>query len=154
MDLNPNAVKHTSYSLDLLYENLAKLSKEKQPQSMMIVLDACFSGMTDKGMLIKDASPITLEIASPALKIRDAAIFSSSRSNQISSWYPEQKHGLFTYHFLRALRDSAKNGKSLTVAELESKLLAADGVNEMALRLYSREQTPQVIGNKDIILLK
>lgn len=153
-DIDPYAVKHTAYPLDLLYDNLAKLSHEKNPKSLTLVIDACFSGASSKGMIIKDASPIALEISMPINTLKDAAIFTSSQGDQISSWYPEQKHSLFTYVFLQAMRESLLNKKSLTSGELEKKLLGQDGVNDFALRLYSREQVPQLVGNRNIVLVK
>lgn len=153
-DMDPYAVKHTSYSLDLLYENLSKLSQERNPRSLTLVLDACFSGASSKGMVIKDASPIALEITAPMLKLKDAAVFTSSQGNQISSWYPEQKHGLFTYYFLKAIKDTLASGKPLSSGDIEKKLLGPDSVNDAALRLYSREQTPQITGSKNIVLVK
>jgi hypothetical protein len=154
VDLNPAAIRHTSYPLDQLYENLGKLSREKQVRSVTIVLDACFSGASERGMIVKDASPLVMQIAQPALTIDNAAIITSSRGDQISSWYPEQKHGLFTYYFLKALRDITANGEPLTVAGIELKLTGADGVNSSALRLHSREQMPQVFGAKNIALVR
>jgi tetratricopeptide (TPR) repeat protein len=152
VDLNPSAIKHTSYSLDQLYDNLAKLARDKQTRSVTIVLDACFSGATDKGMIIKNASPITLEVTQPILAIKNGAILTSSKGDQISSWYPEQKHGLFTYHFLKAMRDILSSGTPLTIGNIENRLSATNGINDTALRIYSREQMPQVIGNKNISL--
>jgi tetratricopeptide (TPR) repeat protein len=152
-DMNPSAIKHTSYSLDQLYENLAKLSREKQVKSLTIVLDACFSGASDRGMIIQGASPITLEVTQPILATNNGAIITSSKGDQISSWYPEQKHGLFTYHFLKAMRDILATGAPLTIAGIEQKLTGSDGVNDGALRIHSREQMPQITGNKGITLV-
>jgi tetratricopeptide (TPR) repeat protein len=154
VDLNPAAIRHTSYPLDLLYENIAKLATEKKTRSITIVLDACFSGASERGMIIKNASPLVMEVAQPALTIRNAAIITSSRGDQISSWYPEQKHGLFTYHFLKALRDITASDEAMTVARIEQKLTGSEGVNDNALRLHSREQMPQVFGVRSIVLVK
>jgi tetratricopeptide (TPR) repeat protein len=152
-DMNPHAIKHTSYSLDQLYANLAKLSREKKTRSITIVLDACFSGASDRGMIVQNASPLVMEITQPVNTISNGAIITSSQGDQISSWYPEQKHGLFTYLFLKAMRDIMASGGALTVAEIEQRLTGADGVNDTALRLHSREQMPQVTGNKKITLV-
>jgi len=153
-DVDPSAVKHTSYSLDVFYENLAKLNAEKKPKSLTLVIDACFSGASGGGMIIGNASPIYLLVTTPNLKLKDAAIFTSSQGNQISSWYPEQKHGLFTYLFLKAIKETLAEGKPLTTGEIEQRLLGPDGVNDNALRLYSREQVPQITGSKSIVLVK
>lgn len=151
---DPFAIRFTSYPLNTLYENLSKLSADKHPQDIVLVLDACFSGASQRGMLIKDASPISIEITTPLLKMKNAVVFTSSQGNQISSWYPEKGHGLFTYHFLKALKESAEARKTVTAAQVEKALLGNDGVNDDAWRLYNREQVPQIVGDKNIVLVE
>lgn len=153
VDADPSIIKLTGYSLDTLYENLAKLSNEKNPKSVMLVMDACFSGAYHNGMLLDNASPIYIETASPLLTMKNAVVFSSSKGNQISSWYPEKNHGLFTYFFLKALKEGLSSGNKLTAGDLELGLSDAEGVNAHAWRLFNREQEPQVIGNKQISLI-
>lgn len=151
---DPFSIRFTSYSLNTLYSNLSKLSIDKSPKDMVLILDACFSGASHGGMLVKDASPISIEITSPLLKMKNAVVFTSSQGNQISSWYPEKKHGLFTYQFLRALKENIESKKSVTAAEVEKVLMGNDGVNETAWRLYNREQVPQIVGDKNIVIVE
>jgi tetratricopeptide (TPR) repeat protein len=66
-DADPTVIRLTSYSLDTLYLNLAKLNKEKMPKNITIVLDSCFSGGSQEGMIIPDASPIFIEATTSAL---------------------------------------------------------------------------------------
>jgi tetratricopeptide (TPR) repeat protein len=153
VDVDPSAVKLTSYPLDLLYDNLAKLNQEKNLKSLVVVIDACFSGAYNNGMIISNASPITLEVSSPYLQLKDAVLFTSASGSQISSWYPAQQHGLFTYFFLKTIKKAAISGKPLTSGDLEKELLGPESVNDYAWRIYSREQTPQVVGNKSLMLL-
>ena len=154
VDADPSIIKLTGYSLDTLYENLAKLSKEKTPKSVTLVMDACFSGAYNDGMLIDNASPIFIEATSPTLHIKNASIFASSRGNQISSWYPEKGHSLFTYFFLKNIKDAAESKRKLTAGDMEKALLGPDGVNDSAWRLFNREQEPQVFGDKNFVLLQ
>ena len=119
-----------------------------------MVLDSCFSGGYNNGMLIENASPITIEASTPALSLRNAVVFSSSRGNQISSWYNEQNHGLFTYNFLKSIKTGIEQGKKgLSAGDVEKTLIDADGVNDQAWRLYNREQEPQVVGNKNLVFV-
>jgi tetratricopeptide (TPR) repeat protein len=154
VDLDPRSARMTGYSLDVLYDNLAKLAREKNPKSISIVLDACFSGASNNGLLIKDASPIFVEVLNPVLAMQNAVVVSSSQGNQLSSWYPEQKHGLFTYFLLKNVKNAAVSGTQLNIGDLEKALLSSDGVNAQALKLYNREQAPQVVGNKEIVLVR
>jgi len=153
-DADPAIIKITGYSLDTFYANLTKLENEKQPRSITVVLDSCFSGGYNNGMLIENASPITIEASTPALSLRNAVVFSSSRGNQISSWYNEQNHGLFTYNFLKSIKTGIEQGKKgLSAGDVEKTLVDADGVNDQAWRLYNREQEPQVVGNKNLVFV-
>ena len=49
VDANPDTPEINGFSVDLLYENLAKL----ETRSVTVFLDACFSGESQKGMLIR-----------------------------------------------------------------------------------------------------
>jgi len=142
-DCDPEDIEQTGYSRNTLFENLAQLPA----RSVTVVIDACFSGISDAGSLLGDISPIYIE-TDPAMEIPNGVVFSSSKGDQISTWYREQKHGLFTYFFLKGLRgdaDSNSDGK-ITVRELETYLTdPADGVPYWARRLKSREQTPVVV---------
>jgi len=152
-DADPAVIKLTGYSLDTLYENIAKLEKEKNPKSITIVMDACFSGAYNDGMLIENASPIFIETSSPVVSMKNTVIFASAKGNQISSWYPEKNHSLFTYFFLKGLKESIESGKKLTAGDLEKTLLGTESVNDYAWRIYNRDQEPQVMGDKNIALL-
>ena len=73
-DADPSIIKITGYSLDTFYDNLAKLETDKQPRSITVVLDSCFSGGYNNGMLISNASPLFIEAADPALSLKNAVI--------------------------------------------------------------------------------
>lgn len=153
-DADPAIIKLTGYSLDTLYENLAKLSKEKSPKSITIVMDACFSGAYNDGMLIENASPIYIEASAPALTMKNSVIIASAKGNQISSWYPEKNHSLFTYFFLKGIKSAVEEKRSLTARDMETMLTGSDGVGDSAWRMYNREQEPQVMGDKNIVLVQ
>ncbi len=153
VDTDPNIVKLTGYSLDVLYANLAKLNEDKEPKSITVVLDSCFSGGSNSGMIIPNASPIFVEHTKPQMSMSNAVVFTSSTGNQISSWYPEKNHGLFTYFFLKNIKEAVESNSKLSAEEMEKALQGPDGVNDYALRLFNRSQQPQVIGNKEIALV-
>ncbi len=148
IDADPMRLALTGYSLEVLYENLSKL----EARSITVVLDACFSGATGGGdMLIAAASPIGIRVNDPsALLGEQAVVIAAANNQQVASWYPEMRHGLFTYFFLKGLQGAADlsgNGH-ITAAEMAEYLRNdTEGVPYMARRLYSREQQPQVWGN-------
>lgn len=93
-------------------------------------------------MLVKNISPAMLKSASAVRELSNAVVFSSTGKDQVSHWYPEKQHSLFTYFFMKGLRGKAdKDGdKKITVAELKQYL--KDKVPYRARRLTGREQTP------------
>ncbi|MCJ7813218.1 caspase family protein, partial [bacterium] len=138
---DPNYVRIGGYPLDLFYTNLSKISAK----SITVVIDACFSGASQSGMLIQDASPMFVDVDLP-LATFSYSLLTSSAGNEISSWYPEAKHSLFTYYLLRAIRGEADVNKDRKVTLKEIGDYIGDQVPYMARRLYGREQTPIVKG--------
>lgn len=153
-DADPTYIRFAGYSLDTLYQNLAKLSADKNPASITVVLDSCFSGGYNDGMLVRSASPIFIEASTPLLTAKNTIVFTSSRGNQISSWYTEKNHGLFTYFFLKTIKNAVEEGKPVSAQDIEKGLTTDESVNDYAGRLYSREQEPQVFGDKGIVYVK
>jgi len=148
-DCDPEYADVSGFPVSDFYSQIAKLPA----RSITVVLDACFSGSTPKGLLLKGASPALLKVKNPIAAIQNGIVFSSSSENQLSNWYPEKKHGLFTYFFLKGLQGGADaNGdKQITVGELEKYL--NDNIPEIA-REQNREQTPQVLGDTSMVLVK
>ena len=150
VDCDPSTVALNGYSLNTLYGNLSKIKYK----SLTVVIDACFSGSSDKGMLIKNVSPVFITVENPIQMKGNTVIFSSAGGEQVSSWYPEKRHSLYTYYFLKAIQGEAdaNKDKQLTVGEM--KLYLDENVPYMARRLNNREQTPQVIGDENRVIVK
>ena len=150
VDCDPSMVALNGYSLDLFYSQIRKL----KARSVTVVIDACFSGSSDKGMLLKNISPVFIEVDQKALTGNNSVIFTSAGGDQVSSWYPEKKHSLFTYYYLKGIQGEANiNGdKSLTVGELHDYL--EENVSYMARRLNNREQTTQITGDQKTVLYR
>jgi hypothetical protein len=144
---DPNYVRIDAYPLDVFYNNLEKIPAK----SIVVVLDACFSGGSQQGMLIKDASPMYIDVQMPLLRNR-FNLFTSAEGDQIASWYPDGKHSLFTYYFLRAIRGEADKDRNREINLKEIKNFIEENVTYMARRIYGREQTPVVRGELDFIV--
>ena len=54
-DVTPDRTRWDGYSLELLYQKLGALENTR---SVRVYLDACFSGGSDAGLLIRSASPV------------------------------------------------------------------------------------------------
>lgn len=149
-DAHIDYIGNTGYAVNLLYANLRQVPAKE----IVVILDSCFSGHTPKGFLIKRASPAMLEVNNPVSGLNDGAIMASSESNQLSCWYDEKRHSLFTYFFLKGLRGDADADKNaqITVGEMEGYL--SEHVPYMARRLSGRNQTPFVEGRKELVLVR
>jgi len=156
-DCSRDNVQQTAYSRSTLLDNLSGL----QARSLTIVVDACFSGVSDAGPILHDMSPVSIETKAYAV-IPNGALFAASSADQISTWYRDKRHGLFTYFFLRGIRGDADQGAhgnndgKLSIKELEDYISdRADGVPYWARRLKGREQMPFVIAkDKSRILVE
>ena len=73
VDGDPNLAEITGYPVEVLYDNLAKI----EARSITVFLDACFSGESQKGMLVRATSGISvnpkLPPQNPALTVLTAA---------------------------------------------------------------------------------
>jgi hypothetical protein len=84
----------------------------------------------------------------------DVTVFSAAGGKEISSAWPEKKHGLFSYYLMKGMRgeaDADKN-KNITVGELGDYI--KQNVSDMA-GMLDREQNPTVkTMNKNQVLIQ
>jgi len=153
VDASPNAVTLNGYPLEVFYANLSKIKNDLQPRKMTVVIDSCFSGGSEKGMLMK-GSMIYVEVENPLMTLSNTVVFTSASGSQISSWYPEKRHSMFTYFFLKSIKDGVERGSGeLSIKDIEA--YVKDEVSYTARRLHDgRPQTPEVIGDKNLVFLK
>jgi hypothetical protein len=154
VDCDPAKVSLNGYALDLFYENLSKM----EARTLTVVMDACFSGSTNSGStLVQSASPALIRIDTSIAAKKNAAVLTSSAGDQVSSWYDEKRHGLFTYFFLKAMGGDADKNKDnrLTFQEIQDYVAdRSEGVPYWAKRLHGgRTQTPTLIGGRSTDVL-
>ncbi|MCK4640904.1 MAG: caspase family protein [Candidatus Marinimicrobia bacterium] len=138
-DGDPNYASQTGYCIDDLYNNLSDLNA----RNVTIFLDACFSGANrENEMLLADARPVFIEAVKPDIA-ENITVFAAASAKQISSGWPEKKHGLFTYFMLKGLKGEADsdNNNMLTIQELSDYIKL--NVPETA-GMLDREQTPDI----------
>ncbi|MEX0608799.1 MAG: YCF48-related protein [Balneolaceae bacterium] len=155
IDGSATNVEATGYNLNLLYENLSKI----ESRSTTVVIDACFSGASGSGeMLIEQASPIGIRVNNPAATLGEkAVVISAASGSEIASWHTENRYGLLTYYFLKAVQGDAdlNQDQKITAEELRKYLTnPSDGLVYNARALHGREQTPQVFGADDKVILE
>ena len=103
-DGDPNYLPNTGYALKRLYDSLSRL----RAREVVVVLDACFSGSGGRSVLAKGARPLVMTTAAlPAAP--NLAVLTATQGAQISTSSSDKGHGIFTYYFLKALKDGKKN---------------------------------------------
>ena len=71
-------------------------------------------------------------------------MFSSSRNDEVSSWFPKARHGVFTYFFLAGLQgyvDSNKD-KKITNEEMFTLFIKTKMKRVDKISNFSRKQNP------------
>jgi hypothetical protein len=147
VDGSPDYVRTDGYALDTFYANLAKLPAK----SVNVFLDACFSGGSPAGSLVKSASPLALQVKEGELP-HNINVLASSSENQISSWYDAKGHSLFTYYLLGMISTKASGGGKLSAGDLYQ--LVNEDVTYSARKMFGRDQVPQFHGDPKAVLLQ
>ena len=152
VNADPMAVELNGYPLTTLYQNLAKVPA----RNMTVVLDACFSGSSASGNLVKNASSIALRHVKTESVLKNGSVLTAAAVSEVASWDQEQKMGLFTAKFLEGVSggaDSKSFGNSDGRVSLgELKKFLGKKVTYEARRQYYRDQNPQVSGDEKQIL--
>jgi len=144
-------VELNGYPVDVLYENLVKM----ESKSMTVYLDACFSGDSPKGMIVRATSGISVKSRLPEKKT-GLTVLTAAQGDQFASWDEDAKMGLFTKNLLDALNgaaDGEEYGNSdgeVTVKEVQRYL--DEEMSYQARRRYNREQKATVMGDMSTVL--
>ncbi|GAB6052796.1 hypothetical protein JCM17960_16160 [Magnetospira thiophila] len=152
-DADLATVEINGYPLDVLYDNLGQLGA----RSVSVYVDACFSGSSHRGPLIKGASGVTI-VPKAEASPESLTIITAASADQLASWDDDSQHGLFTEYLLRALYGEAdspghgNNDGQVTLAEVKAFL--DDEMRYKARRSYNREQVPTVLGPPDRVLVR
>ncbi|MBM3512060.1 MAG: caspase family protein, partial [Alphaproteobacteria bacterium] len=145
VDADPDAPELAGFALDTLYANLTKL----EARTVTVFLDACFSGESAKGMLIRATSGISVIPRLPAGSGK-LAVLTAAQGSQVASWDESAKHGLFTHHLLDALHgaaDAKEFGNGDGRIELgEIKAYLDRHMTRAARRTFGRIQEASLVG--------
>jgi hypothetical protein len=151
-DCDPNYLSaQSAYQVSEFYDDLSRM----KPRQLVVVIEACYSGQSGGGdWLLKDISPGAVRLKVPQFTQDNGVLFNSSGAGQVSCWNPDQQHGLFTYFFLKGLQGAADadRDRQITVKEMSEYL--NKNVPEESLRLKQFRQTPVVVGEPGMVLVK
>lgn len=124
----------TGYSVNELYNELGALNAK----SVIVLLDACFSGAKRDGGMIASARGVAIKTKQAAPK-GNMVIISAAQGDETAYPYKEQGHGLFTYYLLKKLNESKGN---VTLGELADYITS--GVKKTSIVENGKLQTPSV----------
>ncbi len=143
-DGDPAFIDETGYSLKRMYAALGKLPAK----SIVVALDSCFSGAGGRSVIAKGARSITMNLKETTLPSNNMTVLAASSGDQMSSTYDEKGHGLFTYFFLKGIKneDVVATDGSLRLDDLFAYL--GPQVERVARKQFNNEQTPQLIEGK------
>ena len=150
VDCDPTLVRFNGYPLSTFYRNLSQTPYK----SLTVVLDACFSGNSEQGSLIQQASPVRIKTDNPILRDPNAWVLSAAASDQIASWNRDESHGLFTWLVLQAFQGAADTNRDQLLTYEELRRYLSSEVPQQARRLHNRYQTPDIYGLDSRVLLK
>jgi tetratricopeptide (TPR) repeat protein len=153
VDADVDYITSTGYSLAMFYRNLGKVREKIGKGKITVILDACFSGDSAGGFLFRNISPALIKTTSPVGDLQEAVIFTSAGESEVSHWYPDMQHSLFTYFFMKGLRGDADIDKNRVITVGEMRDYLKDRVSYRALRLGGREQNPIIIGDESLELV-
>ncbi len=122
------------YSLDRFYTELNDLNSK----SVMVFLDACFSGAT------RDDSPLVAArgvqiVAKETVPKGNMFVLSAASGGETALPYKEMNHGLFTYYLLKKLQDSKGN---VTLKDLSDYVITQE--KQQSILKNQKPQTPTV----------
>ncbi|MDF1793578.1 MAG: caspase family protein [Thalassobaculaceae bacterium] len=153
VDADPATPEINGVALDLLLANLAKLDA----RSTVVMVEACFSGNSAAGWLLRSASPVYVLTEAPP-RPAGMSVITAAQGDQVASWDDPMRLGLFTRHMLDALlqgaADSGRGGNgdgTVTLGELETYL--DDELTYSARRLHRRMQRASVLGDPKSVLV-
>jgi len=129
----------TGYKLDDLYKTLGNLPAK----SVVVFLDACFSGAQRSGEMLASTRGVAIR-AFQGMPTGNMVVFSAAKGDQTAQHYREKGHGLFTYFLLKKLQETQGE---VTLGELGAFIKKEV---EQESSVIGKKQTPTVIPSANL----
>ena len=123
----------TGYKLDELYDRLGAMPSK----SVMVLLDACFSGENRDGKMLASERGVALKSHAGEPK-GNMVVFSAAQGDETALPYDQEGHGMFTYYVLKKLQDTKGN---VTLDDLSSYVIREVG---RVTAVKDKPQTPSI----------
>lgn len=128
------------YPLSRLYRELGAM----EARSVVVFMDACFSGSQRSGGMLASARGIALKARKEEPK-GNMVVFSASQGDETAYPYTEKGHGLFTYYLLKILQET--KGEA-TLKQLEE--FITTNVRQQSVVVNKKVQTPSVMSSGNV----
>jgi hypothetical protein len=135
-DADASRIEINGYGLKTLYSNLGRLPAK----SVTVVLEACFSGSSQAGAVISNASPVFLKAKTPDIP-SNITVIAAGASDQMASWENDGSNGLFTKYYLKGVSGEADADADSIITDEELKAYLYKTLTYYARRYYGRDQT-------------
>ena len=130
----------TGYSLSTLYAELGQIPAK----SVLVLLDACFSGAKREGDMLASARGVAIKVKKSAPK-GNMVVFSAAQGDETAYPYKEQRHGMFTYYLLKKLQET--KGEA-TLGEISDYVTSE--VRKQSIVINGKMQTPTLTSSSAI----
>ena len=130
----------TGYSLKMLYGELGQMPA----QSVLVLLDACFSGSKREGDMLASARGVAIKVKPNEPKGK-LVVFSAAQGDETAYPYKEQRHGMFTYYLLKKLQET--KGEA-TLGEISDYVTSE--VRKQSIVVNGKMQTPTLTSSSAI----
>ena len=120
-----------------LYARLGSMNSK----SIMVFLDACFSGARRDGKMLASSRGVALKVNSDPVG-DNTVVFSAAQGNETAYPYKSQQHGMFTYYVLDKMQQS---GGCTTLGELSD--YVTTNVKRRSVVENKKSQTPSVMAS-------
>ncbi len=142
-DADAQTIQFSGYPLSTLYSNLGKLPAK----SVTVILEACFSGISQSGTLFKKSSRMIIT-PKQSLVPKNVKVIAAGSPSQMASWEEDNSHSLFTKYFLKAMSGEADKNKDGKINDNELRDYLDETMTYFARRYYGRDQKVQIIYGK------
>ncbi len=124
----------TCFSLNRFYDDLGSATSG----SVMVFLDACFSGARRDGGMLSEARGVVMK-PKESSPHGNMFVLSATSGQETALPYKEKNHGLFTYYLLKKLQETKGD---VTLKELSDDVVR--NVRRQSSLINNKPQTPQV----------
>lgn len=135
----------TQVEICLATSRLYKELSELNANSVIIFMDACFSGAKRGEGMITAARGVALKTKSD-IPQGNCIVFSASNGEETAFPYKEKGHGMFTYFLLKKLQETKGD---VTLGELGEYIHT--NVQKLSVVVNHKQQTPTVIPSANVV---